>query len=99
MYATREALGQRQTFAAWHERYPRILPFVADYLRRYAVASDGGAAGGMQGTASTSTAHSALVPMLIIIRSLRWSEKSEEVQAELRDAVRPFLSSREWQVS
>lgn len=50
------------------------------------------------------TAHSAVLPMLIILRSLRWSEKGEkgeirEVVRDLKRGVRPFLGSREWQVS
>lgn len=43
--------------------------------------------------------HTPLFPMLIIIRSLRWSDKGGEVQDGLKGVVRPHLGSSERQVS
>jgi hypothetical protein len=86
MYVSRAALEGRQTFAAWHSRYPRILPCISAYLERYT--SGGGEAG-----------HTALFPMLIILRSLKWSEDEKGLQAQLSRALRPYLGSPEWQVS
>ena len=88
MYSSRAALEGRQTFAAWHAKYPRILPYITTYLRRCT-------AGEVDG------AHTALFPMLIILRSLQWSEEGERdgVQGELREVLEPYLGSREWQVS
>lgn len=85
MYASRAALEGRQTFASWHSKYPRILPYISAYLRRYTA---GQGAGG----------HTALFPMLIILRSLKWGPEEEKLQAELRDALEPYLGSPEWHV-
>jgi hypothetical protein len=85
MYASRAALEGRQTFASWHSKYPRILPYIAAYLRRYTA---GQGAGG----------HTALFPMLIILRSLKWGPDEEGLQAELRAALDPYLGNPEWQV-
>jgi hypothetical protein len=43
--------------------------------------------------------HTPLFPMLIIVRSLRWSEKGGEVQDGLKGVVRVHLGSSERQVN
>jgi hypothetical protein len=85
MYASRLSL----TFASWHSRYPRILPFVTDYLNAHRPTAERGIA---------DNKHSPLFPILIIVRGLQYSDKAETVQDGLKSAVRPYLGSPEWQV-
>jgi hypothetical protein len=40
-----------------------------------------------------------LFPILIIFRSLRYTDESVELARALRGEIEPFLESREWQVS
>lgn len=77
--------ASRQTYAAWHAKYPSILPYVTKFLADYDLSV-------------RASQHSPLFPMLIIIRSLRVSENGHEVQRPLVPAVERFLCSREWQV-
>lgn len=84
---TRAALAGRQTIAAWHKLYPSIIPQIADYLRK----SYG------QGPASL-TEHSPLFPILIILRSLRWSPEGTRTAEYLYPVVERYLGSVEWQI-
>lgn len=83
----RAALAARQTLASWHAKYPSLIPFITTYLR---------AARGKGPTALGE--HSPLFPLLIILRSLRWSADGEALAEPLFAAVEPFLGSVEWQV-
>ncbi|CAK9780976.1 hypothetical protein CC85DRAFT_284619 [Cutaneotrichosporon oleaginosum] len=83
----RAALDARQTLASWHQKYPNLLPYIIQTLRN------------VRGRGPLSLGeHSPLFPLLIIIRSLRWSVDGEALAASLYPAVEPFLSSREWMV-
>ncbi|TXT12824.1 hypothetical protein VHUM_01225 [Vanrija humicola] len=87
VFGTRNALAGRQTLAAWDGRYPEMIPYVADYLRR--ARKEGPA---------TLTQHSPLFPILIIVRSLRWSPEGAQTADSLFPVVEPYLGSVEWQV-
>jgi hypothetical protein len=87
VFGTRAALAGRQTLASWHSRFPSIIPHIREYLRR--ARSDGPA---------TLSQHSPLFPILIIIRSLRWSSEGDDVADMLFPVVEPYLGSVEWQV-
>ena len=84
---TRAGLATRQTLASWHKLYPSLIPHISDYLRRSY----------KQGPA-TLTEHSPLFPILIILRSLRWSEEGARTAEFLFPVVERYLSSVEWQV-
>jgi len=75
----------RQTFIAWHTKYPSILPYLTQYLQ-------------VNQPASSGNKHSPLFPILIIIRSLRYSDAGSEIQKPLVPVVESLLGSREWQV-
>lgn len=87
VFGTRNALAGRQTLAAWDGRYPEMIPYVADYLRR--ARKEGPA---------TLTQHSPLFPILIIVRSLRWSPEGAQTADSLFPVVEPYLGSVEWQI-
>ncbi|WVQ75014.1 hypothetical protein IAR50_004622 [Cryptococcus sp. DSM 104548] len=84
-YRSRATLASRTTFSTFHAKFPLILPFLIDHL------SSGP-------TADTGNKHTPLFPILIIIRSLRWSEKNTEIPKRLVLALSPYLHSREHQV-
>lgn len=86
-FGTRAALAGRPTLASWSARYPNLIPYITDYLR----------SSRRQGPASL-TEHSPLFPILIILRSLRWSPDGEDLADSLFPAVEPYLGSVEWQV-
>jgi hypothetical protein len=65
-----------------------MLPFVTRYLREHRCIADG-----------RVQKHSPLFPILIIVRSLQYSDKAAQVQGPLKEAVTPFLGSQEWQVT
>ncbi|WVQ79286.1 hypothetical protein IAT38_001382 [Cryptococcus sp. DSM 104549] len=88
-YRSRATLASRRSFSVFHAKYPLVLPFITDYLR--SSANEDGKQGG-------TGKHSPLFPILIIIRSLKWSEKNTELPEKLVVAVEPYLSSREYQV-
>lgn len=95
LYSSRTVLSTRQTFAAWHAKFPSILPFITEYLRARQPSSSS--------TTNTSSntetnRHSPLFPILIILRSLRHSPNSETLQKQLIPLVEPYLASREWQI-
>jgi len=75
----------RQTFIAWHTKHSSILPYLTQYLQVNQLASNG-------------NKHSPLFPILIIIRSLRYSDAGSEIQKPLVPVVESLLGSREWQV-
>lgn len=85
MFEYRTPSPTRQTFLAWHTKYPAILPHLAKYLEDHE-------------PSSTANQHSPLFPILIIVRSLRYSESGAAVQDPLVPVVERLLSSREWQV-
>lgn len=87
VFGSRAALAGRQTLASWHSRYPSIIPHIGDYLRR--ARKDGPA---------SLTEHSPLFPILIIVRSLRWSADGSQTAEYLAHFVEPYLGSVEWQV-
>ncbi|ORX37814.1 putative death-receptor fusion protein-domain-containing protein [Kockovaella imperatae] len=84
-FQSRQTLAKRQTLASWHARYPSVLPALRVELRKAALRVD-------------LAGHSSLFPILIIIRSLRWSAVDEEISEALRLEVLPFLCSKEWQI-
>ncbi|KAK4688723.1 thyroid adenoma-associated protein, partial [Tremellales sp. Uapishka_1] len=86
LYKSRSTLSQRQTFINWHKKYPSIIPFVIVYLKE------------SEKSDLKSNTHSPLFPILIILRSLRWSEEGRQIQAQLKEAVRPHLNSPDWRV-
>jgi ABC-type tungstate transport system substrate-binding protein len=88
-YRSRAILGTRQTLNTWHTRYPSIIPFMTDYLHRMKTDSV---------NISRTAQHSPLFPILIIIRSLRYSVEGKQLQDALLPEVLPYLSSPEWQV-
>ena len=75
----------RQTFIAWHTKYPSILTYLTQYLQADQPTTMG-------------NKHSPLFPILIIIRSLRYSDSGAEIQKPLVPVVESLLGSREWQV-
>lgn len=75
----------RQTFIAWHTKYPSVLPYLTQYLQANQPTIMG-------------NKHSPLFPILIIIRSLRYSDSGAEIQKTLVPVVESLLGSREWQV-
>ncbi|BEI84050.1 hypothetical protein CcaverHIS002_0406540 [Cutaneotrichosporon cavernicola] len=83
----RAALAARQTLASWNKKYPSLLPYIRQTLRD--VRGRGPLVLGE---------HSPLFPLLIIIRSLRWSADGEDLATTLYPAVEPFLGSPEWMV-
>lgn len=85
LFEYRTSSATRQTFAAWHSKYPSILPYLIIYLQNHQ-------------TTSTANKHSPLFPILIIIRSLRYSDSGSEIQNSLVPIVESLLGSREWQV-
>ncbi|WVF68582.1 hypothetical protein IAT40_003351 [Kwoniella sp. CBS 6097] len=90
-YRSRSALATRSSFAAFHAKYPQIIPFITDYLRQHSASDD-------KGKKKNVNRHSPLFPILIIVRSLRWASEEEKLQHDLKEAVRPYLSSDEYQV-
>ncbi|KAK8849592.1 hypothetical protein IAR55_004927 [Kwoniella newhampshirensis] len=86
-YRSGSTLSTRQSFSTFHVKYPQIVPFITTCLLHAA-----------SGAREPSNEHSPLFPILIIIRSLRWSEDFQDLQAEVVRAVKPFLSSREYQL-
>ena len=87
-FASRETLASRQTLASWHAKYPKIVPYITDYLIQRS----------RQGQGATENAHSPLFPILIIVRSLRWSPQGAELASNLLGAVGVYLGSKQWQV-
>jgi len=85
LFEYRTSSATRQTFAAWHSKYPSILPYLTRYLQDHQ-------------TTSIANKHSPLFPILIIIRSLRYSDSGSEIQNSLVPVVESLLGSREWQV-
>lgn len=85
LFEYRSQSSTRQTYLAWHNKYPSILPFITTYLNNHDIAS-------------RSSQHSPLFPMLIIIRSLRHSDNGQSIQTPLVSAIARMLGSREWQV-
>lgn len=88
-YRSREMLATRQPFHIWHTKYPSVLPFVVTFLQDSAANRSDKIRG---------TNHSALFPILVILRSLRWSEQGTAIQDALTSAIVPYLNSTEWQV-
>ncbi|WWD20217.1 hypothetical protein CI109_104693 [Kwoniella shandongensis] len=89
-YRSRSTLATRKSFSNFHAKYPLILPFITASLRKSTESTDN--------VQASLNKHSPLFPILIIIRSLRWSEGMGELQTELERAVRPYLRSREYHV-
>jgi hypothetical protein len=85
LFEYRTNTATRQTFIAWHTKYPSILPYLTQYLQA-------------NQPTSTGNNHSPLFPILIIIRSLRYSDSGSEIQKPLVPVVESLLGSREWQV-
>jgi hypothetical protein len=85
LFEYRTNTATRQTFIAWHTKYPSILPHLTQYLQANQPTSMG-------------NKHSPLFPILIIIRSLRYSDSGSEIQKPLVLVVEALLGSREWQV-
>ena len=84
-FQSRQHLSKRQTLHSWASKYPSIIPFLRKELR----------------AAAPNTEHnvsSSLFPILIILRSLRWSPNDGELNQAIQPEVEPFLGSREWQV-
>ncbi|OCF46051.1 hypothetical protein I317_00139 [Kwoniella heveanensis CBS 569] len=90
-YRSRSALATRSSFAAFHAKYPKIIPFITEYLRQHSANTDRNKQGNVN-------RHSPLFPILIIVRSLRWSVDEAELQNDLKKAVAPYLNSEEFQV-
>ncbi|ORY34822.1 putative death-receptor fusion protein-domain-containing protein [Naematelia encephala] len=91
LYASRATLATRQTLAAWHAKYPKIVPHITQHLRRAGSSLE-------KGSVSALSRHSPLFPILIIVRSLKWSDRGAEVRVPLLEAVEPYLSNQEWQI-
>ncbi|EIW71615.1 hypothetical protein TREMEDRAFT_27287, partial [Tremella mesenterica DSM 1558] len=85
-FELQSTLASRQTFSSWHTRYPTLLPFLAEHIRKYST------------PVRMSDKHFPLFPILIIVRSLRWSDSSLEMQKELTKAIWPLIGSQEWQI-
>lgn len=85
MFEYRTSSATRQTFSTWHNKYSTILPHLTRYLEDH-------------NPTSTANQHSPLFPILIIIRSLRYSDQGAAVQQPLVPVVERLLASREWQV-
>ena len=90
LFDTRANLLVRQTLFTWHNKYPSMIPFITDCLRQLRRDRKEGL---------QSSKHSPLFPILIIIRSLRWSVQGKKLQDALLLEVTPYLSSSEWQVN
>ncbi|EAL20900.1 hypothetical protein CNBE2610 [Cryptococcus deneoformans B-3501A] len=86
-YRSRTTLASRRPFSLFHNKYPLILPFLKEYLTK-----------GSNPDCQTRIRHSPLLPILIIVRSLRWSDKNSEMLSDLARAVEPYLRSREYQI-
>ncbi|ODO00815.1 hypothetical protein L198_03142 [Cryptococcus wingfieldii CBS 7118] len=84
-YRSRATLASRTTFSTFHSKFPLILPCLIDHL------SSGN-------TAEADNKHTPLFPILIIIRSLRWSEKNTDLPQRSMRVLSPYLHSREHQV-
>lgn len=83
----RAALAARPTLASWHGKYPSLVPYLTSYLKE------------ARGRGPLALGeHSPLFPLLIILRSLRWSADGDSLAISLFPAVEPFLASPEWQV-
>lgn len=89
-YASKSTLASRQTLANWHNKYPSIIPYITNVIRDLSASASS--------TSASINAHSPLFPILIIVRSLRWSPPGHELAGELEAAVKPLLASKEWQV-
>ncbi|WVQ66397.1 uncharacterized protein L199_004577 [Kwoniella botswanensis] len=85
-YKSRSTLATRQSFSAFHSKYPSVIPFITKYLESHITKG------------SSGNKHSPLFPILIIVRSLRYDDDSEELVKELRITVERYLSSQEYQV-
>lgn len=72
--------------ANWHAKYPAVIPYITHTLTD------------LSSSAGTAGAHSPLFPILIIIRSLRWSPEGETLAGRLVPVVQNLLGSKEWQV-
>ena len=83
-FASGSTLASRQTLWNWHSKYPSIIPYVKQVLESAEV--------------TTPNAHSPLFPILIILRSLRWSAPGANLASQLETVVERFLASREWQI-
>lgn len=84
---TRAALANRQTLASWVQRYPTLLPWIVDCLTRNSRAGP-----------TSLGEHSPLFPVLIILRSLRWSPEGGSEAAQLCAIVEAYLSNADIQV-
>ncbi|WVO13844.1 hypothetical protein L204_101467 [Cryptococcus depauperatus] len=85
-YRSRAALLLRKSFYLFHSKYPLILPFIIKYL-----AHDGG-------EEKANNKHTPLFPILIIVRSLKWSDTNVEIPRKLSNLIEPYLSSTQQQV-
>ncbi|WVO23120.1 uncharacterized protein IAS62_004465 [Cryptococcus decagattii] len=86
-YRSRTTLASRKPYSLFHNKYPLILPFLMEYLTK-----------GSDPDCQTRSRHSPLLPILIIVRSLKWSDKNAEMLSNLARAVEPYLGSREYQI-
>ncbi|KAL7425015.1 hypothetical protein Q5752_000702 [Cryptotrichosporon argae] len=87
VFASRASLAARPTLAVWSAAYPAVVPFITRHLSASATRAP-----------SSLATLSPLFPILIIVRSLKWSADGEALAAGLRDVVEPYLASSEWQV-
>jgi hypothetical protein len=85
LFEYRTNTATRQTFIAWHTKYASILPYLTQYLQANQPTDVG-------------NKHSPLFPILIIVRSLRYSDSGSEIQKPLIPVVESLLGNREWQV-
>lgn len=83
-YASSSTLASRQTLWNWHQKYPSIVPYIKQVLE--------------SAETTVPNTHSPLFPILIILRSLRWSAPGADLASQMEAVVERFLSSREWQV-
>lgn len=86
-YRSRTTLASRKPYSLFHNKYPLILPFLMEYLAK-----------GSDPDCQTGNTHSPLLPILIIVRSLKWSDKNAEMLSNLARAVELYLGSREYQI-
>lgn len=84
-FASKSNLSTRQTLAHWHNKYPSVIPYITQILSDLSAST-------------TPNAHSPLFPILIIIRSLRWSADGVDLAGRLIPVVQKLLGSKEWQV-
>jgi hypothetical protein len=89
LFQNRTTLSKRQTLFNWHNTHPSIIPYLRDILGDSSSAGSTGAA----------NSHSPIFPILIILRSLRWSSEGGSLAAGLKTVVLPYLGSPERQVS